>query len=1152
MSLLSQPPAYYQIEDQIDAIGQKYRVQRILRGAMLWAAGLIVVSFIAALAAHLIGHGFWTRVVLVAWSIWLIGSTWRWFIRPMLIRPDPIEVARFVESRVGGLHNALTNGLLLSRRTDLAKSAWLPEIFNEIATTAAAKPLAGAVKIRDLRPLSLWLLGIVIPLLAVVAILPNRFLHGWHQLLSPTAFVPTVGSAEIIDVQPKDVTIIIGQPLEISLVARCANSPKAKLIFARGEGADASAIVPAEAELIGSPVMEGSPTSSTKTGDSRADLQYSYRLDHVDAALRYRVEVAGTQSPWYAVTVVQQVKLQTLEMHILPPAYTRLPEQSLSLKAADISKANIVAAQGSRVELAASVDIAVGSAMLETGTGAPLAMEASAGGRRFSAAFTVMDETPIALLLTQGGKQVVARVPEESLVIHCTKDQPPTIEMKWPTQDLAVAPQAELKIHALLRDDYGLAKMRVLMAADDATAGAAANPAVGNPAPSPTAGLAAPAGAVPAGAEKAAADLAVVHDEMFAPGTGTTEAKDFTFVLPVKAELRKHGNSVRVQIEVTDNRDLPAGNASSSANRQDGGPQTVSSSVYTIRFEDPAVTAKEQKDHADKLRERLTEMLKLQRGLHDQTVAARSEDRDTFLKVESGQADLRGMMKSTAETFAFEPDERIVQKVLLQLTFEEAKDAVDQATALQSEPAAPARKKLHSSLDTSQRRIIDVLETLLARLTLGGPTTQPANKQGNDPLLSNADALKKLDDALKQYMKEQQRILDQTTTLAKKPVDNWDDADKKKLEDLKMAQEKLDAFMQEKLHDFSKNAEQDMANSSLLKQLMEVYSETTMAKDALKQKAAEIAVAAEENGIDNAKTLTSNIEKWLSNTPDRTKWTQEDLLDKTDLNMPELPRELEDLVGELLEKQEDLFDEMEDANSNLAGSFDKGIGWDAADGPIASMNAQGVTGNQLPNNNEMGGRSGEGRSGKSQGEFVEDHATGKGGRNTPTRLDPTPFQKGQVKDDSKDPTGGATGGGKVSGQGGEGLEGPVPPKQKMEMERLAQKQAQLRNAAERLSLNYKVGKYDNFKLDEAIDLMRRVESDIKANRYRNALRKRDVTLDALDTSRQMVAGEVNVQRDTTPTASHRAQDKINDAMKGELPAAWSDALKEYYRKLGAQ
>ena len=368
-----------------------------------------------------------------------------------------------------------------------------------------------------------------------------------------------------------------------------------------------------------------------------------------------------------------------------------------------------------------------------------------------------------------------------------------------------------------------------------------------------------------------------------------------------------------------------------------------------------------------------------------------------------------------------------------------------------------------------------------------------------------------------------------------------------------MAQEKLDAFMQEKVADFSKLAEQDMSNATLLRELMEIYSEVTMAKDALNQKAAEIAVPAEESGLELAKELSSNLEKWLPDTPDRAEWKMEDPIDgKTDVPMAELPKELEDMVGELMEQQEDLFDQIEDANANFADSMDKAAGWDAQDGPIANMSAKGVTGNNLPNNNEMNGRSGEGRSGKSQGEMVEDTATGKGGRNTPTRLDPTPFQQGQIKDTSKDPVGGATGGGKLSGQSGEGLEGPVPPQITKEMQRLAQKQAQLRNNAERLNLQYQLGRYDNFKLLESTALMRRVEADLNANRYVNALRHRDMTLDALDTSHLLLGGEVHVQQDTTPTVSTKVQSEINDAMKGNLPAAWSEALREYYRKLGQE
>ena len=142
--------------------------------------------------------------------------------------------------------------------------------------------------------------------------------------------------------------------------------------------------------------------------------------------------------------------------------------------------------------------------------------------------------------------------------------------------------------------------------------------------------------------------------------------------------------------------------------------------------------------------------------------------------------------------------------------------------------------------------------------------------------------------------------------------------------------------------------------------------------------------------------------------------------------MAELPSELEDMVGDLMEQEEDLFDEMEDVSSSAADSLDKGAGWDAVDGPISNISAKGVTGNRLPNSSEIAGRSGEGRQGKSSGEFVGDEAVGKGGRKTPSRLTPDPIVKGQIKDHSKDSTGGATGGGKESGKGGEGLEGPVP------------------------------------------------------------------------------------------------------------------------------
>jgi hypothetical protein len=266
--------------------------------------------------------------------------------------------------------------------------------------------------------------------------------------------------------------------------------------------------------------------------------------------------------------------------------------------------------------------------------------------------------------------------------------------------------------------------------------------------------------------------------------------------------------------------------------------------------------------------------------------------------------------------------------------------------------------------------------------------------------------------------------------------------------------------------------------------------------------------------------------------------------------MAELPGELEDLVGELMEQEEDLFDEMEDVSSSAMDSLDKGAGWDAMDGPISDNSAKGVTGNRLPNTSEIGGRSGEGRSGKSSGEFVGDEAVGKGGRNTPSRLTPDPYMKGQIKDHSKDPSGGATGGGKESGQGGQGLEGPQPNQPSpRDLERLAGKQASLRNKAEGVDLQMQVLNYHHTDLKKLLELMSQVERDLQAGRYQNAVRERKVLLDGLGNVKQYLDGEFQVRQDATSNLPKEIQKEILGSMQDPSPAGWEDLNRRYFERL---
>jgi len=349
-------------------------------------------------------------------------------------------------------------------------------------------------------------------------------------------------------------------------------------------------------------------------------------------------------------------------------------------------------------------------------------------------------------------------------------------------------------------------------------------------------------------------------------------------------------------------------------------------------------------------------------------------------------------------------------------------------------------------------------------------------------------------------------------------------------------------------------AEQDFANASMLNELVEIQTEIKMAEGALLKKTADIAVPLEQLGAEMAEEIKTNIEKWLPDTPDRERWSQEESLTDQDKEAPmaELPGELEDLIGELMEEEEDLFDEMEDVSSSAADSLDKGAGWDVADGPISNMSAKGATGNRLPNTSEIGGRSGEGRSGKSSGEFVGNEAVGKGGRKTPSRLTPDPYMKGQIQDHSRDPTGGATGGGKESGQGAGGLEGPAPPGRQRNLQRLAGKQAALRNKAEGVELDqFRITDFHHTDLQNMIDVMAQIERDLKAGRYQNALRQKKVLLDGLGELKQYVEGEFEVRQDASANLPSDIQKELLGAMQDPSPDGWAELNREYFQRLSA-
>jgi hypothetical protein len=185
-------------------------------------------------------------------------------------------------------------------------------------------------------------------------------------------------------------------------------------------------------------------------------------------------------------------------------------------------------------------------------------------------------------------------------------------------------------------------------------------------------------------------------------------------------------------------------------------------------------------------------------------------------------------------------------------------------------------------------------------------------------------------------------------------------------------------------------------------------------------KPSEIAVQKEEgllDALEKAAETAEDMEMWLPDKNETTKWLMENL-DLTE--MPEIPNvpladSFTDLVGELLEEQEDLAEQVQDAASNNAFAVNPANGWDVMDGPMPGFNAQGRSGNERPNKNEQTGRSSGGREGMSSGEMVNQRADQLEGSSIDARRTNDPLQKGQVQDDGPPADAKATGGGKAGG-----------------------------------------------------------------------------------------------------------------------------------------
>ena len=1090
----------HQARERIDCIADRWLLWSMLTGTVLAGWITLTVLMLAVAADMLFQFDGWTRgVVLAVWCGVSATSALVLMVRPLRRMRTTEGTARRLEEVFPRLDSDLINLVQLSRESKgaskLLREGALRQAGRHVAEVSL-ESAAGQLTLRDRFRLCMNTprdLAAAIGICLVIVVIGGTghvLFPAWpnavHRLFHPGRFIPAVGAVQIEKVLPGDVELLSGKSVSITAIIR------------NPQGTEYAGIVVT--------VPDDGPEQRTPMIPSEKCDRYSLTFPHVTDSFRYRLEIGGTQSDFFSVRVFDRPVIRTISATYRFPEYTGLPEQTVELKAGAID-----VPQFTNVRQTVTTNVPVDTATVE------LADRVVTGLVRkpypkVRADFQVLRSGMYRVHLTDA----YGNTNQQSgpFPIHVTIDDSPQIELTRPAPEMVAAAGETISLVARAEDDYGLSVVELRSRTDSA----------------------------PAETEQ------VIQAWKHFRNPRQVRLR-YNWKLP--SDL-KPGAVLLFRIVAKDRREA-------TCNGTHYGPQESATSFRKVRIIDRAARFAGKLASLEKFRQQLWRIFKQQTDLRTRTTpmsVAKSLDamRAPANAIRTGQDTVRKM--TTKLSASIDPAQQSLAP--FRMTLKNLADGRMTEAVRLSHAAATANqlgnlRRFSAGLVNVQDDILDVLRRLLevARNESASALAQMEHRPGGDLPDDVVGRLKDLNDALKKFLKAQRKVVEASQELAKKPVEDFTDADKQKLKELAAAEDKWSRFLTEKYNELAKLPDQDFSNGSMLQELIEVVTEIKMAKDALTKKSVEIAVPLEQLGAEMAEEMTTNIEKWLPDTPDREKWSQEEPLTDAmrEAPMAELPHELEDIVGELMEDEEDLFDEMEDVTSSWADSLDKGAGWDAMDGPISNMSARGVTGNRLPNKSEIGGRSGEGRSGKSSGEFVGDSAVGKGGRKTPSRLTPDPFEKGQVKDTSKDPVGGATGGGKESGQGGEGLEGPIPPPLKRHLARLAGRQASLRNRAETIRLQFKIANYNTERLDTVIGRMKTVEQQLRDGRVRSALRHRDVLLGKGSDLRGQLTGSSAVTTDTTAAVPKEIQKQIETGRDTPSPTGWESLNKSYFQRI---
>lgn len=1090
--------AYPRLLDALNEVRGQWRRQKLLEGSLLALAGVLAVL----VSLVIVDNWLWQsgpagRVVLAAvlWgglALALLGLV----VKRLLEDRRDDFFAALVEQKHPELHDQLINALQLGRGDQRGMS---PELIGAIIHDAdkatVDMDMKDSVDHRPALRAALWALGAILLLGGYAAAMPSRFGNGLARVLLPLGDIPPYTLTQIVEssIQPGDTSISEGVPIAFEV---------------RVQG-----VIPTRVKLQRRSTKGSLPESVMEADVQQPDL-FRFEIKQAAESFDYHIVAGDARSPSFHVEVIKAPRIESLTLTYQRPAYTESKErqvQSPSGKIADLA--------GTRVQFELKTSKAIQEGFLKTDAGEEIKLTVGDDDKTLTTSFVLWSARARPTPEIQGRllpapttyqihlRDTVGYLSKDPLwrSIELVQDQAPAVTI------LSAADRQNVKLDQVLplaveaSDDYGLARVRLLCKLNNEET------------------------VYEFASFDHAGQLQQRTSDKFSWDLGRTR-----LTIAGKDRPLKVGDHVEYWAEALDRNNIT-------------GPGRGESRRFSVSIVNPAEVVANLEVNAKDFARILRDLLKRQRTNRTQTAEAAAFD--TLVKAQAGiRTDTRKLARDMES-------EGLPLATMVQGLDALATGLMAEALKLLESGQGATREALATDFRNQslpvQDKIIAELEAMLARLERNEQARQALRKLEQKDKTTH----KALTTLLAQMIKDLENLLKDQTELAgkfekmpKKSAEEVKDETLKALKDLDDLKKRTEKWAKGSILEMAKMPTGFIDDFNLRKDANRIYEE--IEKAAAKPKPSELPVALEDLGAALATKMKEDLEMWLPDAADATKWVLEEPLDKKGLKVPEmpLPKALEDLIGELLQKADEVDEEADDKTSAWGDNLDQ-AGWGVADGPISTFSAKGKTGNDQPNNMELTGRSGDGRRGKSTGQMVGDTSKALPGRKTPARLGNEKYEPGQVKQESKEDPNGATGGGKKAGAGRKGLQGGSPPDISKDMGRLSAKQAGLREKAEQVARKLDAIGINTRRLTESIELMRSVEKDLADQRYDDAARKRRDALLKLKGSFSDLDNSTAARIKRATDLPPQLRQELLQAAEEGYPTGYEGLLKNYYKAL---